>query len=190
MPNTRKHVILSCAILCCAGFLSACATSPATSPTDTTQETVATTTTAADRWNDERQRIIDALTDSSISTHIQDDDSLLLRLAAARGFERDSVKPTAELMKPLSEVADILAQVPETSVQIIGHTDSVGSEVYNLQLSIRRAEAVMEYLRQNGVGLARLSADGHGEAEPIADNRKPAGRAENRRVEILVRPIE
>ncbi len=187
MTNIRKHIILPCAILCSVGLLSACAISPAPHQDGANGRTEAMT---EDNWNTERQRIIDTLARGDVGVYIQEDGGLLLRLAAAQGFEKDSDEPTLSLLRQLSEVAAALVSVPRTTVQVIGHTDSVGSETYNLQLSIRRAEAVMEYLRQNGIELMRLSADGHGEAEPIADNRKPEGRAENRRVEILLRPFE
>lgn len=187
MTNIRKHIILPCAILCSVGLLSACAISPAPRQADTNGQT---SVTAENGWDAERQRIIDALAHGDVGIHMQENGGLLLRLAAAQGFEKDSDKPTNSLLEQLSEVAAALVSVPHTTVQVIGHTDSVGSETYNLQLSIRRAESVMEYLRQNGIELKRLSADGHGEAEPIADNRKPEGRAENRRVEILLRPFE
>lgn len=119
-----------------------------------------------------------------------DDGAMLIRLPAAEGFSRNSAEPTRALRAMLDEVASALEEAPATTVKILGHTDSLGSELYNLQLSIRRAEAVMEYLRSRGISLMRLAADGRGEAEPIADNATTAGRATNRRVEIVVRPMD
>ena len=75
---------------------------------------------------------------------------------------------------------------PRVAIKVIGHTDSQGSEMTNLQLSISRAEAVAEYLRQRGIALERLSADGHGEAEPLASNATEEGRMRNRRVELIL----
>ena len=65
-------------------------------------------------------------------------------------------------------------------------TDSQGSEMINLQLSITRAEAVVEHLRQRGIALERLSADGRGEADPLTSNATEEGRARNRRVELIL----
>ena len=118
------------------------------------------------------------------------DGALLLRLPAADGFETNSSTPTTNLREALDRIAEILNQHPDTTILIVGHTDSIGSETYNLGLSIDRAEAVLEHLRQRGVSLLRLSADGRGEADPIADNATPEGRATNRRVEFLIGPIE
>jgi outer membrane protein OmpA-like peptidoglycan-associated protein len=69
---------------------------------------------------------------------------------------------------------------------VVGHTDATGSESYNQQLSERRAEAVRAELIRDGVPAARLDAMGRGEVEPRADNGTVTGRAQNRRVEILV----
>ena len=74
-----------------------------------------------------------------------------------------------------------------TPVVISGHTDSVGDDASNLRLSQRRAEAVRDYfVQQAGIDAKLLSVKGHGEAQPIADNGTEAGRARNRRVEVLV----
>jgi len=180
--NMRNPPILPCLMLFFALLLPGCTLLPTAAEAES-QKTAATEA----QWHNESRKIIDGLASIGVAAETQDDGSLLFRLAAAHGFEKDSDKPTAELMRPLNEVAGVLAGYPQTLVQVTGHTDSIGSELYNLQLSIRRAEAVMEYLRQSGIELKRLSADGHGEAEPIADNRTLEGRAENRRVEIVVR---
>lgn len=145
---------------------------------------------AALDWNAEKTRIVAAFADpDEIDALLQADDSLLLRLPAANGFAKGSAEPAPPLRAMLDRVTIALEDPPVTGLTIIGHTDSIGSETANLQLSIRRAEAVMEYLRQRGIALARMSADGHGEAEPIASNNDEAGRSLNRRVEIHVRPL-
>jgi len=71
-----------------------------------------------------------------------------------------------------------------------GHTDAKGSETYNLDLSARRAEAVRSYLVSQGVDQSRVSSQGLGFARPIADNKSAEGRANNRRVEIVVQPSQ
>lgn len=112
---------------------------------------------------------------------------LHLRIPVSDGFASGSAELRPSLVAALARVVPALDGRPEVALHIIGHTDSVGSEMYNLQLSIRRAEAVMEHLRTRGIALHRMSADGKGEAEPIADNAHESGRARNRRVEILLR---
>ena len=71
-------------------------------------------------------------------------------------------------------------------IRVEGHTDSQGDDAYNLELSQRRAQAVVDYLVGKGVDRARLQAKGFGEARPLADNRTRDGRAENRRVVFTI----
>ncbi|MNW14674.1 Outer membrane porin F precursor [compost metagenome] len=71
-----------------------------------------------------------------------------------------------------------------TSVKVIGHTDSQGSDAYNQALSERRASSVAEYLISQGLAPSKVTSQGRGESEPIADNETDAGRAQNRRVEL------
>ena len=127
---------------------------------------------------------------SDITLQVHEDGTLQMLLPGADAFARGGAEPQASLRMALDRIASVLTVVPGTSIQIFGHTDSLASELHNLELSIRRAETVAEHLRDRGVALARLHADGKGESEPIADNRTEAGRALNRRVEILVRPLE
>jgi outer membrane protein OmpA-like peptidoglycan-associated protein len=84
----------------------------------------------------------------------------------------------------LDDVARSLLAYPEVMVEIQGHTDSGGSAAYNESLSLRRAEAVRDYLVTQGVPLRRIRAVGYGERFPIASNSTPEGQAENRRVEV------
>jgi len=84
----------------------------------------------------------------------------------------------------LDRVANVLNQYPQTNVQIQGHTDRSGSEQYNLQLSQRRADAVVNYLKQRHVDPRRLVAIGLGESQPISSNP-----AQNRRVTMVLTPI-
>jgi OOP family OmpA-OmpF porin len=73
---------------------------------------------------------------------------------------------------------------PEIRVEVGGHTDSAGGDGYNLRLSQDRAQAVLDYLVENGVERTRLSAKGFGEGQPLADNATDGGRRQNRRVEL------
>ena len=102
-------------------------------------------------------------------------------------FATGSSTIDAQLYPVLNRVATTLKQYPETSVTVIGHTDNVGGESANLNLSRERAAAVVNYLHGQGIAMDRMRAEGRGEAQPIADNSTDAGRAQNRRVELLVR---
>jgi outer membrane protein OmpA-like peptidoglycan-associated protein len=88
----------------------------------------------------------------------------------------------------LNQIADVMVKYPETLMIVNGHTDSQGSEQSNLTLSERRANAVKNYLIGRGIEPARITAIGHGESVPVADNATAEGRAQNRRVEIEVKP--
>lgn len=101
-------------------------------------------------------------------------------------FELDSAQLTPRSRDVLERVADDLLEHPTLRVEVQGHTDSSGAEVYNLDLSQRRAEAVRAYLLSRGVEARQVEASGYGESRPIADNDTPEGRARNRRVVISV----
>jgi len=81
---------------------------------------------------------------------------------------------------------DKLRNADVVSIKVIGHTDSVGSDSYNQSLSERRASSVAEYLLAQGVAPNKLTSEGKGESEPVADNETDAGRAKNRRVELHI----
>ena len=99
-------------------------------------------------------------------------------------FDKATLKPEAKAV--LDEAAALLAKHERVVVEVAGHTDSTGPEDYNQQLSERRAMAVQDYLVEKGVRASRLSAKGYGEAMPVASNDSKEGRAENRRVELIV----
>ena len=99
-------------------------------------------------------------------------------------FDKATLKPSA--LKILDEAAYLLNKHEKVVVEVAGHTDSKGSEEYNQSLSERRATAVKDYLNSKGVKASRLSSRGYGELQPVASNDTEAGRAENRRVELIV----
>lgn len=103
-------------------------------------------------------------------------------------FQFDSYELSEEAMVRLDEFVDeLVAQDKGVYLEIQGHTDSTGPEAWNLLLSKKRAEAVMEYLHKKyRIPLHRMAVIGYGSAEPIADNASREGRAKNRRVVILV----
>jgi outer membrane protein OmpA-like peptidoglycan-associated protein len=101
-------------------------------------------------------------------------------------FNKTELRPIAQ--ERLGQVADVLKQTDQKIV-IEGHTDSVGGDAYNLRLSKGRAQAVKDFLASRGVPADRIEVVGYGKARPIADNGTPEGRANNRRVEIILRPM-
>ena len=89
----------------------------------------------------------------------------------------------------LNEVAAALnKQDPRSTIVVEGYTDSQGTATYNQDLSQRRARSVRDYLISRGIASSRVTAEGFGLTRPIADNESPEGRANNRRVEIVVTP--
>jgi len=102
-------------------------------------------------------------------------------------FNRRSDTLKEESFKPLDSVVTILIKYPNLVFEIEGHTDSVGSLEYNLDLSQKRATNVMNYFIAKGIPAARISSIGYGETRPIDTNETVEGKARNRRVEILAR---
>lgn len=103
-------------------------------------------------------------------------------------FATDSYTVKPSLVSDLQTVASVLVKYPKSNVQVIGHTDSSGEATYNLGLSQQRANAVADVLQSNGVGYDRLNVTGVGENQPVASNLTPEGKAQNRRVEVIVIP--
>jgi outer membrane protein OmpA-like peptidoglycan-associated protein len=101
-------------------------------------------------------------------------------------FDFDSDIVRSEARTNLRNLAASLDKYPGSELLIVGHTDSVGTDAYNLALSQRRAEAAAAYLAAQGVDRARLSSRGLGEGEPVAPNDSDAGRSRNRRVEVAI----
>jgi outer membrane protein OmpA-like peptidoglycan-associated protein len=120
---------------------------------------------------------------------IRDGDNLLLRMPSGITFAYDRSDVQPQFQPTLNEVASVLAQYPKTYIDVLGHTDSDGSDAYNQALSERRAQAVADYLVAHGVQSARIATRGYGKTQPIASNATEAGKAANRRVEIKIAPV-
>jgi outer membrane protein OmpA-like peptidoglycan-associated protein len=103
-------------------------------------------------------------------------------------FDTNSAEVRPGLYSEINRVAGVMTQYPETLIRVEGHTDSVGADAYNMDLSTRRANAVKTLLVQRGVADSRIEVVGYGETMPIATNDTEAGRQKNRRVEIKIAP--
>jgi outer membrane protein OmpA-like peptidoglycan-associated protein len=101
-------------------------------------------------------------------------------------FDFDSDRVRTEAASNLRNLAETLKEYPKTDLLIVGHTDAVGNDGYNLQLSERRARSTADYLASQGVERARLRTLGRGETEPIGDNNTGEGQQRNRRVEVAI----
>lgn len=104
-------------------------------------------------------------------------------------FDSDSDELTSAAQKKLNDIADELQDYPAARLQLLAHTDSNGSEDYNRQLSQRRATAVAKYLTKRGVKGGLVSARAEGELAPTDNNATPAGRRNNRRVELYANEV-
>lgn len=117
-------------------------------------------------------------------------DRLIVTMPQDLLFDVDSALVRSNLRADLRTLAGSLQQYPNTTIDVIGHTDNTGDAAYNQSLSSRRAASVSAILADAGVQRGRIRAFGRGEDAPIASNLTPEGRAQNRRVEIVIRPIE
>lgn len=144
---------------------------------------------------------VDADSDGILDTHDQCPNSLPMSRIDNTGcmiteqtitlqnvnFEYDSAQLTPYSEETLEGVARALRDQPNINIEIAGHTDSRGSDTYNLNLSSARAKSVTEFLVSRGIADGRMSAKGYGEAHPVGSNDSDAGRASNRRVELRIK---
>lgn len=117
------------------------------------------------------------------------DNALLVSMTASTGFDVDSAALKAGYLPTLDKISRVLNQYGKTTVTVIGHTDSSGTDAYNQALSERRAQSVLDYFVSQKVNPLRLESYGKGESAPRADNRTEAGRQLNRRVELWILPV-
>ncbi|MDJ0850951.1 MAG: exosortase system-associated protein, TIGR04073 family [Myxococcota bacterium] len=113
--------------------------------------------------------------------------ALALQFPADLLFESGSATLRPAARSRLQQLATVLRDHPDTLVEVLGHTDAVGTADVNLSISDARSDAVRSYLVGQGVNGARISATGYGATAPVATNETPAGRQANRRVEIQIR---
>jgi outer membrane protein OmpA-like peptidoglycan-associated protein len=99
-------------------------------------------------------------------------------------FDKSSIRPDSRPV--LDEAVEVLKENPNVRIAVEGHTDNVGTDLYNEKLSVRRAEAVFRYLVNHGIAPERMDVIGYGESRPVTENDSESGRAQNRRVELRV----
>lgn len=141
-----------------------------------------------DRQEEEfREALAEEQRRSEIEIERVREDLLKLTFDSEVTFDFDSAIIKPSFQPSLNKVSDVLEKY-ESQAEVVGHTDSVGSEAYNQQLSEQRAMAVKVYLLEHGTDMTQLSSSGKGEMQPRETNETEAGRQLNRRVEIFVTP--
>jgi len=113
-------------------------------------------------------------------------EGILVKFDSGILFDVNQTALKSAAQSNLTNLATSLTNNPQTNILIVGHTDNTGSASLNQDLSVRRAESVKAYIASHGVGSGRLTTQGKGFNEPIADNTTESGRAQNRRVEIVI----
>jgi outer membrane protein OmpA-like peptidoglycan-associated protein len=114
---------------------------------------------------------------------------IVLNMPGNITFETGSADLNANFFGVLDSVSAVVKEYNKTIIDVSGHTDNVGSDQSNMALSQRRAGTVGQYLRSKGVQDQRIATTGYGETHPIAPNETPDGRAQNRRVELVLTPL-
>ena len=130
----------------------------------------------------------DALATSEAAAVSREGNLLAVTFKGDVTFDTNSTEVRPGLYSEINRVAGVLNQYPDTFIRVEGHTDSKGSDEYNMNLSKRRADAVKTLLVQRGVADSRIEVVGFGETMPVATNDTEAGRQINRRVEIKIAP--
>ncbi|CAG2142680.1 OmpA family protein [Cupriavidus plantarum] len=141
-------------------------------------------------WNAIRGKLSKDTAGTGTQITEQPDGSLKVNIPSQVTFDTDSASIKPSFRSVLDQVAQTLGQHQDVTANVVGHTDSTGNAQYNMQLSQRRAQSVASYLGDRGVARNRLTAEGRGQTQPVADNATEAGRAQNRRVEIFLKPIQ
>lgn len=120
------------------------------------------------------------------------DDGIVVTFDESSGvyFDTNKYNINTDSQNTLNKLIGVFKEFPDTNILVVGHTDSVGADDYNMTLSKNRAYAVSNYLTKQGVNDARLTTNWFGETQPIHDNSTAEGRAKNRRVNIAILPNE
>ena len=149
----------------------------------------ALTGAAVGQYMDRQQRAMEEQLSGTGVGVVRQGDVLVLRMPSdvTFGTNQDAINPAFYAV--LDDVAGVLAQYDRSTIDVVGHADSDGADAYNLDLSQRRASNVARYLIDRNILPARMYVEGRGESQPIASNTTAAGKAQNRRVEIMIRPF-
>lgn len=139
------------------------------------------------RQEDRRIALEKATRGTGVEVSRTADDQLKLNIPNDVSFDFNSANIKPAMRSVLDPFASNLRDDPKARIDIVGHTDSSGSDAVNNPLSVERAQSVRDYLVTRGVPAANVRTEGRGEREPVADNNSEAGRALNRRVEIFLR---
>ena len=131
---------------------------------------------------------INAASQQEIATALQRDGSVAISGGILFEFDSAKINPGAESI--VAKIAGMMDQNPTLEVAVVGYTDNTGDFNYNIKLSERRANSIVNQLIKDGVSKDRLAGVGVGPLNPIASNATPQGRAENRRVELVLIELE
>lgn len=137
----------------------------------------------------QQQRELERNLEGTGATVTNTGEELLVNLPSEITFAFDKSDIQPQFRDSLARVATTLQDYESSLIDVVGHTDNVGSDAYNMELSQRRANSVANFLTGQGVNPRRVMAYGQGEAHPIASNDAESGRARNRRVELIITPV-
>jgi len=143
------------------------------------------------KMDKQKKELESTLPENTKVESINDGEALKVTFDSGILFATNSSTISSASKSALRNLATSLNNNPETNIKIVGHTDNVGNVDYNQTLSEKRAKSVYDYLMDDqGIGSKRMTYEGHGMKEPVADNNSEIGRSQNRRVEILIIPNE
>jgi outer membrane protein OmpA-like peptidoglycan-associated protein len=144
---------------------------------------------AVGAYMDRQQRELEAELSGTGVGVARQGDNLVLRMPSDVTFASNQSSISPRFNATLDDVAAVLNRYDQSVIDIIGHADSDGADDYNLNLSRQRASSVAQYMVSRNVLADRLYVDGRGESQPVATNATAEGKAQNRRVEIVIRPF-
>lgn len=140
----------------------------------------------SNRMEQQKRAMEQATQGTGVAVTQTPDNQLKLEVPSDVSFDTGRADIKANFRPVLDRFGQTLREHPQTTVRIVGHTDTTGSDAINDPLSVNRASAVRNHLVSHGVAADRIAIDGRGSREPVADNHTEAGRARNRRVDIFV----
>lgn len=135
---------------------------------------------------DQPKQIADSVAVNANAGKVDHDPLALEKATLYFNFKFKSASLDGDAAEYLNGLAVLLRNNPNLTIKLVGHTDNVGSEKFNMDLSVQRAQSMKKYLVQQGVVAARVSVDGKGLSNPLHENHTPQGRAKNRRVELTI----